>query len=341
MSEAAQARLVTNAELGTGDERKLRALSRYLNRCPIGPLSSAQVELLGDAATRILKVLSETTDVAAWTDDGATPNANLLGAARRFLSMLTFDCARPPRHILPSAATSMYVVPFLDAIGHPTEAASALWEAIGTLFRRRMRGRQDPTTEALIAVANSIHEQSSEEDEVSRRVRERMITIRDLVDVLEVASITGIAPVQRGMSLAPTRLAIKLLNGGCQETTAHAAEAAAARWREHEHSLLASEVGAVVALEKAKTRALVLASQVQEEQAAANPDADYGPRMWRQLSQELDGELSDSTLVVDRDLALGLICDLASQCRVWFSSAFNMDAARLAFPRRLSEESAT
>ncbi|WP_194166319.1 dsDNA nuclease domain-containing protein [Mycolicibacterium sp. P9-22] len=336
LSEAAQARLVTNADLGTGDEAKLRAFAHYLRSCPVGPLSSKQHDLLAATSTRILKVLAETKETAHWSDDGTSPNAKLLGAVRRFLGMLTFDCARPHRHILASAAPSMYVTPFLQAIGRPPTTALALWEALGSLFRRRMRGRGEHTTEALAAVARKIHEQSANDDELASQVRERTITVQDLSELLEVAHLTGLTPVARGYSLAPTQLATKIINAGCQETTAHAAEAVAARWREREHHILASEVDAVTKLEKLKSRALVLASSVQEECAAENTSATYGPAMWRQLRLTLVPDaFPDSQFAMDEELALGLVCDLASQCQVWFSEAFDIDQAKLAFPNRV------
>jgi hypothetical protein len=67
---------------------------------------------------------------------------------------------------------------------------------------------------------------------------------------------------------------------------------------------------------------------VSDEATAATSNATVqGQALWQEVQRRVD-ELPEETLPVgmDGDLALGGICDLTSQCKVWFSERFDVDA---------------
>lgn len=330
--EALTARLVTNAGLNS-DAAKLRILCDHLRETPVGPLVELFWEQLISAANRLLSATPTTQIQDEWEISGVATD-EFVGAARRFLSVLSFDCERPPRHILPSAAISMYVIPFLESLGRDRELAKVAWSELCNLFRQRMRGRIDPTIEGLVSAIHGIHTLTPDE-RLKLRLHERAIWTRDVIEVIDVVAELGITAVDPGRAIAPTRLALKLINAGCQDTTVHAAEMVAQRWRGRESALALSGVGIAPNLERVKARALLIASEVHESIAQTGA-GDYGPEMWVRLRTELTAtQLNDDTIVEDDDLALGIICDLASQCRVWLSPAFDIEQARSVFPDRL------
>lgn len=329
-------RIITNADLGNGKPSYLRRLCKYFEEFPVGPHTADRWELLVHAAERILNALSADFNADGWIDEDKSPNPNFLERVQRFLSVLTFDCGRPTRDILPSAAVSMYAMPFLAMIGHPTELAFSLWEAVSNLFRQRMRGRSSPSDGSFQAIINNIRNLNDEEL-LALKVRDRMVTKTDLIDVLKVVQQIGIKPLDRYLPPAPTRLALKLINAGCRETTVHAAEAVARRWREYENEIVLQGIGVSANLQKIKTRALLVAADVHESAANSAQATDYGPQMWSALRTSLsEVENMDPILAIDEDLALGLVCDLASQCQVWFSEHFNLDQALKEFPGRVA-----
>ncbi|QCH23337.1 hypothetical protein [Mycobacteroides salmoniphilum] len=327
------ARLVTNAGLASGPPAQLHKLCQYLREFPFGPHRTEHWALILTTAKRIINTLTD-ENITKWVNDDKSPTSAFLWHIQQFLSALLFDCGRPTRDILPSAAASMYAVPFLTAIDHPVELAHSFWEAVSNIFRRRMRGRNTPPDDAFLAAMRNI-QHLSEEQLLELKISERTITCADIIDVLKVVQQIEISPLDRHLPLAPTRLALKLYNSGCRNTTIHAAEAAARLWREYESDVALSTVGLSANLEKVKTRALIVASGIQESTALEAKGTDYGPQMWAALRTSLSTiEIADPLLTLDEDLALGLICDLASQCRIWFSDAFDLGAARDMFPDR-------
>lgn len=335
LQESTSARLVTNAGLKS-DVVPLRDLCSRLKSDPATELDMSQCEDLADAAKRIADATDPATvSELGWRESDGTPSIDFVACVRRFLAILIFDCERPHRGLLPSAAVSMYVVPFLRAIGGDPTSAESAWTAIANLFRQRMRGHIAPDIEGLETVIRNIHGLTNEE-RLSLRLNDRLISAEDILEAVDVAQTLGLSLVNADVRVAPTRLALKLINAGCQVTTVHAAEAAAQRWRNHESALVQASVGIPPALERIKTHTLVIASGIQESEAEVATGNDYGTRMWRRLRESLRAEeVVDEMVTMDDDLALGLACDLASQCLIWFSPAFDMQEARTAFPARL------
>lgn len=334
--EQVTARLVTNAGLNA-EAAKLRGLCELLRGIGVGPLRDVDWQGLLTAAGRILTAIPPTKVLGEWKLQNGDASDVFIAAARRFLSALAFDCERPPRGMLPSAAVSMYVIPFLEFLGRNIAVATSTWEKIASLFRLRMRGHTEPGFEGMATVIANIHNLTADE-RLQLRLHQRAIWVKDVVEVVNLVADLNIAPIDQNRMIAPTRLALKLINAGCQDTTIHAAEAAAQRWRSEEMALSEAGIGVGPALQRVKGRALLLASEIHESHAqSASPGNDYGPQMWVELKNSITASSFDDTSVIhDDDLALGVVCDLASQCQVWLSSAFDLDMARAAFPNRLT-----
>jgi len=341
IDEMSSVRLVTNAALSGPEAIKFSQLCERLRLMGIGPLDELtwiQLELI---SKRIYESLRAEDRLCLWTAEDGIHSDDFASVVRRFMSELTLDCGRPPRHILPSAAISMYMIPFLVALGRHVDHAEAAWEIVCSLFRQRMRGHGSPLTEGLVTVIRNIHG-LTEEQRHEHRIADRIISVHDILEAIYLAETVGFSPVGRGRTLAPTRLALKLINAGCQETTINAAEAVARRWRDHESSLVLAGPGTSVQIQRAKTHALLLAADIHESAAAGAEKSDYGPRMWRDMREALSAEaFDDQTLILDDDLALGLACNLASQCQIWFSPNFDIIQARAVFPERLLQPAST
>jgi len=273
LQELVSVRVATNAGL-SNDLGPLTSLCSCLRNDPTGQLEKQKVGDLNDAAKRIIN--STDADVVAklgWKQGDGSPTVEFVDCVRRFLTVLTLDCERPHRPVLPSAAVSMYVAPFLAAVGRDPGTAARAWGVIANLFRQRMRGHLPPATEGLTTIIRNIRGLTVEE-RIAIRLSDRMVTDKDILEALELAESLGLASTETESPFAPTRLALKLFNAGCQATTIHAAEAAARRWRNHESALSQGAVGILPTLERIKTRTLVIASGIQEEEAEASDGAD-------------------------------------------------------------------
>lgn len=340
LDEMPSVRLVTNAALSGPDAVQLSQMCELLHLVGLGPLDESTCTQLESISKRIHESLLPQDRLREWTSADGIHSQDFASTVRRFLSRITLDCGRPSRHILPSAAVSMYMIPFLTALGRNVDHAEAAWEIVCGLFRQRMRGHGSFLTEGLVTVIRNING-LTEEQRLQYRIADRTISAHDILEAIDLAETVGFSPLARGRALAPTRLALKLINSGCQETTIHAAEAVARRWRDHESSLVLSGPGTTVQIQRAKTHALLLAADIHESVADGAEKSDYGPRMWRDMRVTLSAEaFDDQNLILDDDLALGLACDLASQCQIWFSAHFDIVQARAVFPARLQPATA-
>ncbi|GEA84818.1 MULTISPECIES: dsDNA nuclease domain-containing protein [Cellulomonas] len=344
LSEDSRCRLVTNVGLRNGEPARLSQICERLRTAGPGPRTFEESEMIRSACARILDAIPADKVVPEWAarlPAGGRWSQVFEDAVTRFLGILSFDCDRVSRHHLPAAAAAMYMRPVLQELGIDDSLADAAWETVSGLFRERMRGRTTPAREAMEIRIRSLADLTPEAREC-HRAEDRAIAGEDILRALAIARDVAILPVPRGRSMAPTRLAIKLVNAGCHDTTVHAAEAAARQWREYELDMNL-QPGTAQDLARLKVRTLLAVSDLHERCAEGAEQADYGPVMWRMMRDVVrEPRLQDGGgLFVDDELILGLVCDLTSECKVWFSDYFDIDAGRDAFPNRLEGETVT
>lgn len=305
------ARLISNAALGDA------ALNTTLGALRNGSsLTPAQEIVLEDLRERI----SAAAAVPVSTDE-----------IRAFGARLTLDMERPSRQHLPYMGAGAYALPLIVFLALAEERAGSAWTAASDVFRSRMRGGRAELG-ALSAELGDIITRASDIAALRSRIEARTVSGADLLDIVTLA----VGRSRRETSTAsPTRLRLKLLNGGCDETLISAAEMAAERWRNYEASVADGAIGSETELLAARTHAIIKAAVIRDDLARAT-SGDYGPEMWRKVQSDMSGlEFSPYLSGVDDDLAFGLVCNLASECKVWFSGEFDITVARMAYPERI------
>jgi hypothetical protein len=266
--------------------------------------------------------------------DGNGPSAAFLALVLDFLKSLTIDCGRSDRDELRFAAVARYVEPFLSHLGVPKSLGPEVWRQCTAMVAERMRdkglgslgGLQDVVDRFLPGGAAA----------AIRRLTARTFTGEELLAIVEVCAALGLESVQAVDRMPATILAAKLVNGGCSPTTVRAAERQAELWREFEVRLATDDSpGASSDLVNIRDWALLKASHAHEAAQSAEVP---GRAMWQSLAGFVADPIPVTNVALTSDLLVGAVCALASECKVWFSDEFDMNAALAALPNRLPLE---
>ncbi|MFF5233912.1 hypothetical protein [Dactylosporangium sp. NPDC000521] len=333
LGKTVQCRMVTNAELGTGEPSQLREACQKL-RLGSSPLDCVQE--VRAFAIELIRHADKANLPNEWRVPEKTPKAKiypsdeLLEEVAAFLAILQFDTRRPQRDDIAAAAPVKYAEPLLEELGLSTngDASKAAWAAVLGMFRQRMRGRGKVPLGELAALIGRFKRETPA-DGLARKLRRRHVTASDVIAAVNTAVLAPQAYVSVDLTLAATRLAAKLHHGGCSPTTILTAESLAARWRRAMHERMPDVPGSSVAFADAEMHLRVAASAAAEAAASASGDSLYGSAMWQRLSsRDLTPALKDLPLSGDSLLALGGICDLASRCQVWFGPEFDVELAQ-------------
>ncbi|AEV81994.1 hypothetical protein ACWT_0979 [Actinoplanes sp. SE50] len=322
-------RMVTNSELKGGDDASgLRDVCRQLQS---GAATSDSATMIRSFAVEMLRLPDKADIPVEWrAPEGATksqivPVQGLLDDIRAFLHSIEFDTSRPQADDVEACAPEKYVEPLLEQLGLSTLASKAAWNAVLGIFRTRMRGRGKlPLGELSDLIARIKGETAAER--LDRTLRRRIVTAQDVILAVEEAAKAPAAYAMPDLKIAATRLAAKLLEGGCTTTAIVTAERFAENWRRERHQY-AAVPGMSQEFELAENRLRYVASKIAEEAAEESSGGKYGSRMWRKLdSADLVDALGSLPLPRETLTALGAVCDLASRCQVWFSQEFDVDA---------------
>ncbi|WP_328381013.1 hypothetical protein OHQ88_24590 [Micromonospora zamorensis] len=322
-------RMLTNSELKSGDDAsELRAACQKLRD---GGNRDDCERVLRAFTVELLRIPEKADIPKKWRPlEGASkaqivPTQELLDDVSAFLSILTFDTGRPQPDDIEEAAPQKYVEPLLDQLGLSATMARPAWNAVLGMFRQRMRGRGKLPLQDLAGIIANIRGESSTQ-RLERTLRRRVVTAQDVIFAVQNAVNSPGAYATPNLTVAATRLAAKLEDGGCTVTTILSAETFAERWRRERHKN--SDVpGMAGQFYDAEERLRYLASKVAEEAAEESGGAKFGSKMWRKLDgSELAGALGALPVPHDPLVALGGICDLASRCQVWFGPHFDVEA---------------
>ncbi len=323
----AKVRLVSNADTSQGEARKLIRCSELLSRISNEELSSEQAEqihLSVDGFSRAL-VKYHRNHPATWqapaktvTTDSVLPD-DLVQSARSFLSAFRFDQRnRPDRSFLTHAAPSLYVIPLLRSLNQPQGLALPVWEAVVQVFRARMRAR-GPTTYGGLQTVGPVELTSVPNTE------DRTVMIGDIQIAVESGAKYAAAYIPISPPRRLTKLSIKMTHGYCSATSIERAEQLRFDFVRYCRELRNSAPGSDDELRKIKATLHRVADE--ETYKVRNGDQPWGDELWDALSRRMEESVTpDIKHQLRGDLGLGGICDLVSQCRVWFSEQFDVGA---------------
>lgn len=301
------ARLVTTAGLSGDADAIRRSCDHFREHGTTAVLANDSLQqALGRLASRLAELRSEA---------GKEPIDDLENVVLpNFLAGFTFRCGMPRRDHMPSMAPTAYASPIANELGRP-ELAVAIWEAVLSLVRGRMRAA-GPARRGLLHTL-----EPGGPDELERRT----VTVADAhVAILEAATTPGgYAPLPK--LIITNKMAVKMHAGNCSATSIDRAETLRRRFSAFRRGQRSRPGGREAELD------LDRALQRVADQATSATRRTTGEPWGAQLWTELEGRLEAETGVgiaegMDTDMQLGGIADLANNCKVWFSESFDASA---------------
>jgi hypothetical protein len=246
----------------------------------------------------------------------------LINDCERFLEALTIDDTRPSRTFMHDVAPK-WVKEMLRELGADESRADEVWNALMGLVRLRMRAagpsvvRTPPAGSSLLPP----HPVLSQDLEISRRT----LSVQDISVLIEVvlANPGGFQPVRP--PFRTSKLGFKMQRGGCLDTSIDRAEQLRLGYRRYMRERQASTPGPNLDVAAATRQLHRIADKASS--SVFQQDRPWGQALWRELDKQLDDPTAfGEAMEMDRDIALGGICDLANQCLVWFSPRFDIAA---------------
>lgn len=244
-----------------------------------------------------------------------------------FLSMLSIDHGRPQRSLVSHAAPSMYVKPVLERLGFPGVPVEAVWEAVLGFFRVRMRAAGQLSRGALPNVmAYRPGGSPLGATELRRSVESRLITLSDIDLVVRraVKSPAGYLPLAAAFGNI-NHLSVKMAAGKCRDISIERAEHLRRDYQQFWRDRRDAQPGSVAA--QPALRRLMLKAADQATATLKTDAGPYGAALWDALADGVTGiPAAQRPNGLDDELTLGGICDLANQCKIWFSARFDVRA---------------
>lgn len=328
LSETPSCRLVTTAGLAP-DVQKLEKAWEHLRMLRLSgePLEAGDeyaqpVKDLCQSLRQYCKTLPE-----SWAEHSKPPPAPTVAELQqvsRFLAVLDVETGTLPRGHIAFAAGNMYAQPILDRLQVSVDPG-AVWSAVHDLFRERMhKAGPIPTGKLPGVLRYQVGASLPTPDELERELLSRIVTTEDISVAIKtaIAQPQGYRPMPR--LRRTTRIAVKMTAGQCPDNSVERAEHLCQDYREFWREERSGDATARADQAKLRRYLLRISDEATEVTHAAAP---RGPAFWRELQRLLDAiPATDMPRGMDADLLLGGICDLTSQCKVWFSDGFDVDA---------------
>jgi hypothetical protein len=329
LDEKPSCRLVTNAGLSAGPVRRLERAALFLRSASCDGSQTdvtedectASVAALHQAFRRLAPETARDAATAATESPPMSPEEE--AELKRFLAVLTFQHSLPTREYIGHAAPGMYAQPLLQHLRAPNLAAISLWEAVLGLFRVRMRAAGPLPTGALPRILDGSNDTLDPQDE--RVVLRRLVTLRDIDLAVRQAIKNPDSYRPLDTPRRVTRLSIKMAAGSCSDNSIERAMQLRVDYRQYWRSL--SEGAPLRRASQEKLRRLILRISDQATPSNQIGGQAWGSTFWSNLQREIDG-LSDEQRPqgLDNDVLLGGVCEMANQCKVWFSPSFDVQA---------------
>lgn len=325
LDETPFCRLVTSGGLASGDPQRLLKTARHFQSLrAVGKpivINSDHADTVAKLREAIAAHCDETR--RRWSGTDVAPlieNQNRDAEVARFLAMLRIDGNQIQRDHVRHAAPNMYVKPLLNQMG-VTGSAEAVWEAVLSVFRARMRARGTIPSGELPVVLQRDAGNSTVPPDIRRTVATRTVTMGDI----ELAITTALA-MPGGYEPLPrmpftSRLGVKMHVGGCSDNAVERALSLRIDYLDYWRDRESGEATARVERKRLERRLQRVTDQ------ATNSTAPQGALLWRRFEAEIDAiEPEILPIGMDTDLAVGGVCDLAGQCKVWFGPRFDVAA---------------
>lgn len=324
LHETPLCQLVTSGGLSSGPPQELLAAARYFRALR----SAAEPEIVNSEHAEIVAKLRQAITTYCentrkrWDGNGSSPTVSQQdrdAEVARFLAALTIAEGQIQRHHVGYAAPKMYVQPILEQL-RVTGSAEAVWEAVLSLFRARMRSRGPLPTGGLPVVLEGGEDSTAVPAERRRTLAARTVTMRDIETAMTTALTVpgGYEPVPR--MPWTSRLEVKMHVGGCSENAIERALSLRVDYQDYWRDRESIEPTARVERKRLERRLHRVSDQSTD---SALPQ---GAALWRRLQAAVDSlEQEELPAGMDTDLALGGVCELAGRCKVWFGPRFNVD----------------
>ncbi|MCE7008194.1 hypothetical protein LWC34_36055 [Kibdelosporangium philippinense] len=325
LQETPLCRLVTSGGLSSGPPQELLAAASYMRslRAAAEPVivNSEHADIIAKLRKAIAIYCDDTRK--RWTGNGsaaAVSEQKCDAEIARFLAALTIAESQIQRDHVGFAAPSMYVQPILDQLG-VTGSAVAVWEAVLSVFRARMRSRGPLPSGGLPVVLQGGEGLAAVTPEVQRMLASRTVTMRDIETAIATALTIpgGYEPVPR--MPRTSRLEVKMNVGGCSDNAIERALSLRIDYQDYWRDRESTEATARVERKRVER----LLHRVSDQ--STDTVQPQGAVLWRRLQTSVD-TLGPEKLPagMDADLALGGVCDLAGRCKVWFGPRFDVEA---------------
>jgi hypothetical protein len=321
------AKLVTNARIA-GSEGNALVDALRIAHTPEGARSAEDKAKLATCCESVAREFMQVLDDKLPIDWRPLPaqkksqfvvRPGLVDSVSTFLSRLTIDDQRPPRHLVASAAARLWIEPLLAAWGKLEGAdIQAAWDAVLKIFETRMRVRGATQSSAAKVTTSPVASRDL-------RLAQRLVTAADIALAIRIAIETPSGfltprPLPR-LSILGTKMTV----GGCADTSIDRAEALHTAYKSFARERRLDAPGAIEDIDKLERRVHRLADHA--TQSIDTSGHQWGARLWAEIDRQLENEESKEIQPLDLDTALGAICDLTSRCKVWFSPRFDVEEA--------------
>mgnify|MGYP000023447537 CR=1 FL=1 len=256
---------------------------------------------LAEIVSAVARVLNELDSAATATD----------ADARAFLASLSIQDGLPRRDHLPDMAGRSYGLPVAERLGRP-DAAEAIWQAVLSLVRARMRAAGPSVGGALPTVLGTPHDDL---------LAPRTLLLADIDVAVRVglSHVAGYAPLPRVVKA--NRMAIKMARGGCNDNSIERADELRLQYRRYIRALRSNPS---TRDRQGVVTNLLLRVVDEASRAVQNDSAEWGDALWAELDRRFRAmEGTSGAHGLSADLLLGGASELADRCRAWFTDRFD------------------
>lgn len=324
------ARLVTNAATASGPAGYIARCRERLEKQSKGvPLTENEAQECSDAIDAFCRSVMKyakglpvewAASEGAQLRDFVVPKS-LLDAGSQFLRILRIDQQRPSRSHTAHTAPSLYAEPVAKKIGIDRSVAVPIWETVLSLLRIRMRARGENERGGLPVVGGT--KDGLFEEELNDG---RAVSVDDLQIALETCVRHPKAYATITLPQRLTRLSMKMAKGDCSDTSIERAEQLRLDYSRYRRERRNAVPGSIIDLRNVEGILHRFADE--ETLAVRTPHEEWGSLLWSGLSSRLsNGTHELAGYGLQGDLGLGGVCQLAQDCKVWFSGSFDVDEA--------------
>lgn len=243
----------------------------------------------------------------------------------RFMAVLDVEAGKPLRDLLTYAAANMYARPLCDHLRLSIDPES-VWAAVHDIFYARMRKAGPIPTGKLPAVLTyRVGTTTPDAAQLERALLNRIVTLGDIDLAVRtaIAQPHGYRPLPRLQRT--TKLAVKMSAGQCPDNSIERAEHLAQDYRDFWREERSGNPAARATQIRLERHLLRISDEATQVTLAEVP---RGPAFWQTVQRLLAASpIPDLPSGMDAELLLGGICELTSQCKVWFSDSFDVDQA--------------